>query len=107
MIKPLFFACQNEDILLFIEEEIKRVVYKPWLELAMNHHVARKLQRKREEKWNLKRIKKIASVSKVLGGFKQSPGSSPLADRFESDTFTIQRTATEYQTHTISKVGTP
>lgn len=60
----------------------------------MNHHVARKLQRKREEKWNLKRIKKIASVSKVLGGadgFKQSPDSSPLPDRFLSDTFNIKR----------------
>ncbi len=73
----------------------------------MNHHVARKLQRKREEKWNLKRIKKIASVSKVLSGFKQSPGSSPIPDRFESDTFTIQRNTTEYQTPVISKVGTP
>jgi hypothetical protein len=43
MIRPLFFACQNDEILQFIEEEIKRVVFKPWLELAMNHHVARKL----------------------------------------------------------------
>lgn len=57
--------------------------------MAVNHHVARKLQRKREKKWNEKRIKKIASVSKVLGGFKQSPSSSQIHEQNDSESFNV------------------
>ena len=52
MILPLFEQIGDQKVLENIANDLRQVVYKPWLMMATNHYTVKKIQRKREQKWN-------------------------------------------------------
>ena len=68
IILPLFAQSLGPDspVLQELAQQIRSVIYRPWLQLVTNYYSAKRIQRKREQKWAQKRALKIHNVCKVL-----------------------------------------